>query len=62
MALAGWLRRPRTSGGTDETTTNMEDRSMGKQARVALVLAAASIIMSLSAEWAIRHLTDPTAS
>jgi len=31
---------------------------MPKQVRVALVLAAVSIIMSVAAEWAIRHLTE----
>jgi hypothetical protein len=34
---------------------------MSKQVRVALVLAAVSIIMSVAAEWAIRHLTEPEA-
>jgi hypothetical protein len=31
---------------------------MSKQVRVALVLAAISIVMSVTAEWAIRHLTE----
>jgi hypothetical protein len=31
---------------------------MSKQVRVALVLAAISIVMSVAAEWAIRHLTE----
>jgi hypothetical protein len=31
---------------------------MSKQVRVALVLAALSIVMSVAAEWAIRHLTE----
>ncbi len=31
---------------------------MSKQLRVALVLAAVSIVMSVTAEWAIRHLTE----
>ena len=34
---------------------------MSKQVRVALVLAALSIIMAVGAEWAIRHLTEPEA-
>jgi hypothetical protein len=36
----------------------MEGSTMSKQVRVALVLAAVSIIMSVTAEWAIRHLTE----
>ncbi len=31
---------------------------MSRQIRVALVLAALSIIASVTAEWAIRHLTE----
>jgi hypothetical protein len=31
---------------------------MSKQLRVALVLAAVGIIASVTAEWAIRHLTE----
>ncbi len=31
---------------------------MSKQVRVALVLATVGIIMSLAAEWAVRHLTE----
>jgi hypothetical protein len=29
---------------------------MGRRARVALVLAALSILMALTAEWSIKHL------
>jgi hypothetical protein len=32
---------------------------MSKQVRAALVLAALSLIASVAAEWAIRHLTEP---
>lgn len=38
---------------------SVEVFTMSKQVRVALVLAAVSIIMSVAAEWAIRHLTEP---
>jgi hypothetical protein len=31
---------------------------MSKQIRVALVLAAVSIVASVASEWAIRHLTE----
>jgi hypothetical protein len=46
------------NGRPREVTTKMEGSIMSKQVRVALVLAALSIMMSVGAEWAIRHLTE----
>ncbi len=45
-------------GDPQAATTKMEGSIMSKQVRVALVLAAISIVMSVAAEWAIRHLTE----
>lgn len=36
----------------------MEGFTMSRQVRVALVLAAVSILTAVAAEWAIRHLTE----
>ena len=53
------------SGPCSKTNTShrklMEGSTMGKHARVSLVLTAIAIIVSVTIEWSIRHLTEQDA-